>query len=337
MGDPYYTQEVGTKMSYYNVLSVPQLHFDGELIDKAAIEDAFQSHYDTPALANVRGAFNVDGNTITVTADFMTYFNTKNIKAYVSVNEKTTTKNTGSNGEKEFHHVMMKMLSGDEGKNIELKAGEYKRLEFSYNMEYSFMEDINDLEVALWIQDNDTKDIYNSHFAYEYTSHCYPVENVITSISNNDLKVKWNAPETGNPVGYNVYLDGVLASEKVSALEYTSEFKNNKYVEVVAVYENNKTSIGIVKEITAEENISDIFTDNISVFPNPVNDRLYIEAETEVEDVIVYDIYGRVQNFRNSETQRLSNSIDVSNLKAGIYFVKINTEKGNIVKRIIKD
>ena len=30
-------------------------------------------------------------------------------------------------------------------------------------------------------------------------------------------------------------------------------------------------------------------------------------------------------------------SIDLSDLKSGIYFVKINTEKGNIVKRIIKD
>ena len=335
LGDPYYTQEVGTKMSYYNVLSVPQLHFDGALIDKATISDAFQSHYDNPALANVRGAFNVEGTTINVTADFMTYFNTEKVSAYVSVNEKTTTKNTGSNKETEFHHVMMKMLSGDEGKSINLKAGEYKRFEFSYNMDYSYMEDINDLEVALWIQDVDTKEIYNSHFAYEYTSHCYPVGTITTSISNNNLKVKWNKPETGNPVGYNVYLDGVLASENISSLEYTSEFKNNKYVEVVAVFENGKTSIGIVKEITAEENIEAIKANNISIYPNPVNDRLYIEAETEVEDVIVYDIYGRVQNLRNSETQKLRNSIDVTNLNSGIYFLNVVIGDKQAGRRIV--
>ena len=267
----------------------------------------------------------------------MTYFNTENIKAYVSVNEKTTTGNTATNGETEFHHVMMKMLSGDQGKEINIKAGEYQRLEFSYDMSNTNMEDINDLEVALWIQNDSTQEIYNSHFAYEYTSHCYPVGNITTSISNNNLKVKWNTPEKGNPVGYNVYLDGVLASENISSLEYASEFKNNKYVEVVAVYENGKTSIGVVKEITAEENVSDIFTDNISVYPNPVQDRLYIETLTQTLTIEIYDIYGRVQNLRNSETQKLRNSIDLSNLKAGIYFVKINTEKGNIVKRIIKD
>ena len=325
-------------MSYYNVLSVPQVHFDGMLTDKTNLNDeTLQSYYNTPAIANVRGAFNVEGNTINVVADFMTYFNTENIKAYVSVNEKTTTGNTATNGETEFHHVMMKMLSGDQGKEINIKAGEYQRLEFSYDMSNTNMEDINDLEVALWIQNDSTQEIYNSHFAYEYTSHCYPVGNITTSISNNNLKVKWNTPEKGNPVGYNVYLDGVLASENISSLEYASEFKNNQYVEVVAVYENGKTSIGVVKEITAEENVNDIFTDNISVYPNPVHDRLYIETLTQTLTIEIYDIYGRVQNLRNSETQKLRNSIDLSNLKAGIYFVKINTEKGNIVKRIIKD
>ena len=44
-----------------------------------------------------------------------------------------------------------------------------------------------------------------------------------------------------------------------------------------------------------------------------------------------------MEEFKISETQKLRNSIDVSDLKSGIYFVKINTEKGNIVKRIIKD
>ena len=335
LGDPYFTQEVGTKMSYYNVLSVPQVHFDGMLTDKTNLNDeTLQSYYNTPAIANVRGAFNVEGNTINVVADFMTYFNTENIKAYVSVNEKTTTGNTATNGETEFHHVMMKMLSGDQGKEINIKAGEYQRLEFSYDMSNTNMEDINDLEVALWIQNDSTQEIYNSHFAYEYTSHSYPVGNITTSISNNNLKVKWNTPEKGNPVGYNVYLDGVLASENITSLEYTSEFKNNQYVEVVAVYENGKTSIGVVKEITAEENVSDIFTDNISVYPNPVQDRLYIEAETQ--NIEIYDIFGRRQ-VTETPSHQGNVAIDVENLKAGIYFVKINTEKGNIVKRIIKD
>ena len=75
----------------------------------------------------------------------------------------------------------------------------------------------------------------------------------------------------------------------------------------------------------------------VKVYPNPTNDRLYIETETETNDITIYDVYGRVQNLRISESQNLRISIDVAKLNAGIYFIKINTEEGNIVKRIIKN
>jgi hypothetical protein len=72
------------------------------------------------------------------------------------------------------------------------------------------------------------------------------------------------------------------------------------------------------------------------IYPNPVNDKLYIETETEIKEVVVYDVYGRVQNLRNSKTQKLRNSIDVTDLNSGVYFVKIVTSEGEVVKRIIK-
>ena len=109
------------------------------------------------------------------------------------------------------------------------------------------------------------------------------------------------------------------------------------YVEVVAIYPNNRKSVSIIGEISNVVNINEVKDNQCRIYPNPVNDRLYVEAGTEINEVVVYDVYGRVQNLRNSETQKLRNSIDVSSLKSGIYFVKINTEKGNIVKRIIKD
>ena len=86
-------------------------------------------------------------------------------------------------------------------------------------------------------------------------------------------------------------------------------------------------------------NVISNFENRFEIYPNPVNDRLYIETQalTQTLTIEIYDIYGRVQILRNSETQKLSNSIDVSNLKSGIYFVKVRTEEGDIVKRIIKN
>ena len=69
-----------------------------------------------------------------------------------------------------------------------------------------------------------------------------------------------------------------------------------------------------------------------------MNDRLYIETQTLTQTLTIeiYDVYGRIQKLRNSETQKLRNSIDVSNLKSGVYFVKVVTENGEAVQRFIK-
>ena len=352
LGDPYFINEVGYKKNYYDVKSVPTLYFDGkETFHSSVTAETINDIYNTKTFSDIRGSFKVEGNTINITADFMSYIKLDNVRAYVAINEKTTTGNTGTNGETEFHHILMRMLKDHDGTVMNINAGEYQRLEFSLDMSTTFMEDINDLEVALWLQNYETKEVYNSRFAYEYTEHCYPVQN-LNAVEILDctgaVEISWEAPEKGNPIGYNIYINGKLIAENnANELSYHSEDPQlieevrlgESTAEVVAVYEDGKTSVSVIKVLdgiweNVEENLA---ADNIKVYPNPVNDRLYIEVETEVEEVVVYDVYGRVQNLRNSETQKLRNSIDLSDLKAGIYFVKINTEGGNIVKRIIKN
>ena len=75
---------------------------------------------------------------------------------------------------------------------------------------------------------------------------------------------------------------------------------------------------------------------SVDIYPNPVNDKIYVDIETgvEIEDVLIYDIYGRRLDL--SAVSHQPSVIDVKNLKSGIYFVKIKTEEGNIVKRFIK-
>ena len=87
---------------------------------------------------------------------------------------------------------------------------------------------------------------------------------------------------------------------------------------------------------TLGENINEL-KDSFYLYPNPVNDKLYIETQTQTQTLTIeiYDIYGRLQDYKTIRLQD-NVAIDVENLKSGIYFVKINTEKGNIVKRIIK-
>ncbi len=334
-GDPYNTEDAKVRTVYYGVTSAPHLFLDGESKGYGAIDGkSFKTQYNKPAYVNIKGAFDVDYDSIRIVADFMSYVNLNNVRAYISVNEKTTTKNTGTNGETEFHHISLTMSGDAEGDIINIKAGQHHRIECTLNITETFMEDIGDLEVALWLQNYETKEIYNSRYAYEYTTHCYPVRNLSIEVNDNEKNIYWDAPEKGSPIGYNVFVNNELALENTTELSYKFISSDEQFfVEVVALYEKDRTSVGIAKKYVKGENIIENKEISCNIYPNPTNDILYINTEAEIEDVVIYDIYGRRQSTIKGQQSTI---IDVAGLNTGIYFIKINTKEGNIVKRIIK-
>jgi hypothetical protein len=82
---------------------------------------------------------------------------------------------------------------------------------------------------------------------------------------------------------------------------------------------------------------------NIKVFPNPTTGVLNLiqekveSGELRVESVEVFDIYGKKMSPVSNLTSHISNQINIAHLPAGIYFVKITTEAGEVVKKIIKN
>lgn len=108
---------------------------------------------------------------------------------------------------------------------------------------------------------------------------------------------------------------------------------------------SNETGSGCVNAMLAMNeienyedvtSINDNYSVNINIYPNPVNGRLYIETLTQTQTIEIYDIYGRRQVSETMSHQG-NLTIDVSDLSNGIYFVKISTEEGDIVKRIVKN
>ena len=258
IGDKYYIKDCSVRGAYYGVDGVPSIIFDGTTTTKQPKQSNFDNSYANPAYIKIVGGYEIEDKNIIVKATITPYIDIADVKVFMTVNEKTTTGNVGSNGLTEFHHVLMCMLTGSEGLDTSFYAGERQQYEFVYDMSTTNVEEMQDLEVAVWIQSYVTKEVHTS-------------------------------------------------------ATLTEGFK-----------EDNED----IDNIT-EEQIS-----SVQVYPNPVNDRLYIETQTLIQSIEIYDIYGRRQQLSAISCQ--SSVIDVENLKSGIYFVKINTEKGNIVKRIIK-
>ena len=345
-GDPYCNDDVRTRVSFYACNAAPQTFLDG--IDQgftSVTQGALDEHYATPAFADVRGAFNVQGNTINVTADFMSYFNMSGINAYISINEKTTTGNVGTNGETEFHHILMKMLEDGNGNPLELNIGEYKRFEYSFDMSSTFVEEMDDLEVSLWIQDPVSREIFNSRFAYEYTEHCYPVQNLTADFSEDGsaINVAWEAPETGTPTGYNIYINGVLMEENYTSTSYTNNelatelynMPKNHYVEVRTMYADDKSSVSLIDIFASGVNVSEINeTSSFNVYPNPASDVVKVTTVNGQQSTVrIYNILGML--VEEIEINSNETEINVSDYNPGIYFFNIQTENGNVTKKIV--
>ncbi len=114
------------------------------------------------------------------------------------------------------------------------------------------------------------------------------------------------------------------------ALDYTSALKI--FISDINIDVNGEKPNPEEPE-TPSESIEE-HTSSLLLYPNPINDRLYIETEVEVEEVVIYDVYGRRQELSAVSCQ--PSVIEVSNLKSGVYFVKVVTSEGEAVKRIVK-
>jgi len=328
-GDPYYYPEVGVRDNYYNVPWVPYVLLDGVPQDGALTQDAFDAELEKQALAEIRGAFDVEGNHIIVTADLMAYAKLENVVAYVTVNEKTTTGNVGTNGETSFHHILMKMLPNANGNTITINAGEYEHLDFDVDLSSTHVEEMSDLEVAVWLQKYSTKEVYNSHYLYEYTTHPYPVGDLQLTANGNMITATWGAPASGNPTGYDVFVNGELVVENNPALTYTFNSTTNDYnvVEVRAVYAGAKTSVKAVAGLFVPQSVSEQVAPAFKLYPNPSDNIVFVTSDVNLQAIRLYDIAGRqVHNITLSGTTA---ELDVRDLDGGIYFIQAIYSDGN--------
>jgi hypothetical protein len=74
--------------------------------------------------------------------------------------------------------------------------------------------------------------------------------------------------------------------------------------------------------------------ENISVYPNPVSNNLTIDY-TGKATINIFNTQGQL-----IETLFINNNlsnIDVSNLPCGVYMMELRTEKGNVVKKFMKE
>lgn len=90
---------------------------------------------------------------------------------------------------------------------------------------------------------------------------------------------------------------------------------------------------------SVQENLSinDFEKSDVVLYPNPVNNQLYIKSKLSIDSIKIFDINGRlIQNkIMNYSNENLE--LSVSELRSGIYFIEVYSNKQKEVLRFIKE
>ena len=171
---------------------------------------------------------------------------------------------------------------------------------------------------------------------------CESVNNLSSEkVNQNAVFLRWTAPEDSlQIIGYRVFRNHhLLTKELITDAFYLDEnlqYGNYEYYIITYYAEGciSELSNSVIETIELGAKDAKEF-EEIVLYPNPTTGELRVQCSMfNVQCVEVFDIYGR--NVSNLISHISNQKIDVSRLQAGIYFVKIITEKSVVIKKIIK-
>jgi len=97
---------------------------------------------------------------------------------------------------------------------------------------------------------------------------------------------------------------------------------------------HDSTCISIINSITGVDNLNNIST-AISIYPNPITGifTVYIDGNQPIENIEIYDVFGR-ECF--SKYSPKNNVFNISSFSAGVYIVKIYSNGLIYNQKIVK-
>ena len=94
-------------------------------------------------------------------------------------------------------------------------------------------------------------------------------------------------------------------------------------------------SLVLFQDVTAIKNES-AQNNTVNLFPNPAKDKVEISTNNtvgKIENISIYDVLG-TQVYFNDKITNAKTTIDTKDFAAGIYLLKIKTEKEIVVKKL---
>ncbi|MBT8394601.1 MAG: T9SS type A sorting domain-containing protein [Bacteroidia bacterium] len=304
---------------------VPDDHFEHTLINLG---------YDTTPLDNYVPTASIDTVTILIATN-KSISDLTGIEDFISLTELYITSNQITNLDLSKNLQLVKLFcdsnyltSLDVSSNILLaelrcQKNDLENLNITQNPDLNF----------LWCYNNDLSSLNVSQNTLLAELDCF--DNQITNLdvsNNNNLGSLscWanNLEELNVKNGNNnnlTYFDARM-NPNLSCIEVDDEnWSTDNWSQI-----DPQTSFSEDCRALSSEEICDL---PYSMYPNPVNDELILDLNEEGYYTLINH---NGQILKSGKTNLKENTIIVSNLSTGLYFVKFNTDKGTITKKLIK-
>ena len=129
---------------------------------------------------------------------------------------------------------------------------------------------------------------------------------------------------------YYDFLANTQTTWEPKTLGYEIIFNSNGSKTLILTDDDNDQAV-YNSELLAIEQLSKV---NFKIYPNPVSSTIFIASETlQIERLTIYSMSGQVVLAEKNNT----NSVVVSGLSEGLYFLEIFSEEGKSVQKFIKD
>ncbi|MBL7931912.1 MAG: Omp28-related outer membrane protein [Bacteroidia bacterium] len=263
--------EATQRVNFYGVNAVPYSILDGNVYNGSTssfvgnISNLVNNRLNTAARFDIEAlGLSLSGNVLSGNFRFTStdsQNSSENLVAQLVVIEKNVLKSSyaaspGANSETEYGYVMRKMIPDASGTAL-INTFQNGSDDINFNWSLSHIKDLSQLRVVAFVQNNDTKEVYQA-----------------------------------------------------------------------ALFEINGSPVGI--------NTEEKFDNEIDLYPNPAHDVINISLQhlNHISTVQIIKTDGTIQYSENVNLKTDKIQLNL-NLQRGIYYLKLTTAKGNIVRKLL--
>lgn len=171
---------------------------------------------------------------------------------------------------------------------------------------------------------------------------CLPPTNLENQyVSGYSIPLTWDAPTGVTTLeGYNIYRKHNVGNyefvDYTTSTTYTDEVTigGDYCYQVTAVYVNNGESDPSNETCIMSVGVKEVSVYNTMVYPNPATDLVNIQSDLTMSRIVVINGDGQVV-YEKDDVNDVRYQLNTSTYQNGIYYIKLETEKGWINEKLI--